>query len=248
MFDFHTHILPGIDDGSSSAEESLRMLNELKLQGVEGIAATPHFYAEQSSPTDFFARRRRAWEQLKPHLTPDLPEIRLGAEVRYFEGINQCDGLEQFCIEGTDLLLLEMPHGVWTRRMIAALAELSGRGNITLLLAHVERYLRRQKKETWNDLLRCGIRMQVSADFFVKRGSRRTAMKLLRDGRIHLLGTDCHNMTSRKPNMGDAVSVIQHKSGDELLQRITNREHMLLQTAAQTDDLICSAGIGGGLT
>lgn len=239
MFDFHTHILPGIDDGSANIEESLSMLQELQRQGVDGLAATPHFYAERMSPEDFFVQRQAAWERLRPHLSADLPEIRLGAEVRYFEGIHRYDGLERFCLEGTNLLLLEMPHGVWTKRMIAVLTELNERENISLMLAHVERYYRQQSREIWDILLRSGIRMQASADFFLGRWTRKAALKLLREGRIHVLGTDCHNMTTRKPNMADAVSFIRAKSGADLLLRIQQRENLLLHKYSVN---------GGGLT
>lgn len=229
MFDFHTHILPAMDDGSRSVEESLSMLSQLKLQGVDGVAATPHFYADRMSPEDFFARRQASWERLKPHLNAGLPEIRLGAEVRYFEGIHRYEGLERFCLEGTDLLLVEMPHGVWTKRMLDGLLRLSERENISLMLAHVERYYRQQSRETWDMLLRSGIRMQVSADFFLSRWTRKTALKLLRGGYVHVLGTDCHNMTSRKPNMGDAEAFIRAKNAEDLLHRIRQRETLLLR-------------------
>lgn len=229
MFDFHSHILPAMDDGSRSVEESLSMLSQLKLQGVDGVAATPHFYADRMSPEDFFARRQAAWERLKPHLNASLPEIRLGAEVRYFEGIHRYDGLERFCLEGTDLLLLEMPHGVWTKRMLDGLVRLSEREDVSLMLAHVERYYRQQRRETWELLLRNGICMQVSADFFLSGWTRKTAMRLLRGGYVHVLGTDCHNMTSRKPNMGDAEAFIRAKKAEDLLHRIRQREDLLLR-------------------
>ena len=229
MFDFHTHILPKMDDGSSSVEESIAMLHALKLQGVNYVAATPHFYADRMSPNSFFERRQAAWDRLKPHLSPELPEIRLGAEIQYFEGINRYEGLERFCIDGTDLLLLEMPMGSWTTRMVSALAEINARPNITVLLAHIERYYREQSKATWDNLLKCGIQMQASASFFISRSSRRLSMKLLRDGSIHVLGTDCHDSADRKPDMADAVTVIERKKGSDLLQRIDQRAHMYLQ-------------------
>lgn len=235
MFDFHTHILPGMDDGSSSVEESLSMLRELRRQGVDGLAATPHFYAERMSPNGFFTRRQAAWQSLKPHLGADCPEIRLGAEVRYFEGIHRYEDLARFCLEGTDLLLLEMPHGIWTRRMITTLAELNEREEISLMLAHMERYYRQQPKETWRFLLDCGIRMQASTEFFFGAGTRRTAGKLLQSGYIHVLGTDCHNMTTRRPNMAEAVTAIRKKSGKDLLLRIRQQETVLLHTAHQPE-------------
>ncbi len=228
MFDFHTHILPGVDDGSHSVEESVSMLSELYRQGVDGVALTPHFYAETMSPEEFFKCRQSAWEKLKPHLSAEMPEIRLGAEVYYFEGINRYEGLESFCIEGTRLLLLEMPECSWTNRMISAIIELNSNENITVLMAHIERYLTKQKKEVWKLLLNSGVRMQASADFFAKRSSRREAMKLMRNGSIHLLGTDCHNMTTRKPDMAEAKNAIVHSKGEDLLARMKRREEMLL--------------------
>ena len=57
MIDLHTHVLPGMDDGSRSPEESARMLRELAAQGVTLAAATPHFYAGENSPDRFLRRR-----------------------------------------------------------------------------------------------------------------------------------------------------------------------------------------------
>lgn len=47
MIDFHSHVLPGIDDGSDCVEESLEMLHTAKNQGVSTMLATPHFYASR---------------------------------------------------------------------------------------------------------------------------------------------------------------------------------------------------------
>ena len=56
MIDFHSHILPAMDDGSKNIEESLQMLRMLQEQGVERVIATPHFYADENPP-DVFLRR-----------------------------------------------------------------------------------------------------------------------------------------------------------------------------------------------
>ena len=61
MIDLHTHILPNVDDGSSSLEESLALLRMLASQGVTLTAATPHFYATSDTPEKFFRRREAAW-------------------------------------------------------------------------------------------------------------------------------------------------------------------------------------------
>ena len=53
MIDFHTHILPGIDDGSRNSEESIQMLNLEQEQDITKIVFTPHFYANRNSVERF---------------------------------------------------------------------------------------------------------------------------------------------------------------------------------------------------
>ncbi len=226
VYDFHTHILPGLDDGSRSIQESLAMVDALTRQGGCGIVATSHFYANRSSPEQFLHRRTAAWERLRPHLQPDAPEIRMGAEVQYFEGIHHYDRLEQFCIEGTGLLLVEMPLCRWTKRMIAAILEINAREGITVLLAHIERYLPYRNQKALNALREQGVLMQASAEFFIKKG--RAAVKLLRKGKIHFLGSDAHNMDTRKPNLERALQRICKKKGARLLRMLSQREATVL--------------------
>ena len=64
MIDFHTHILPGIDDGSRNSEESIQMLNLEQEQGITKIVFTPHFYANRNSVERFLKRREASYERL----------------------------------------------------------------------------------------------------------------------------------------------------------------------------------------
>ena len=88
MIDFHTHILPGIDDGSKNIEMTEAMLEEEARQGVTEICATPHFYAQRMSFDSFLENRRHAAEITAELLDRrgDLPKIYTGAEVFYFQG------------------------------------------------------------------------------------------------------------------------------------------------------------------
>lgn len=226
VFDFHTHILPEIDDGSRNIRESLQMIDVLTRQGVSGIAATPHFYAWQSSPKNFFTNRQVAWEKLKPHLRPNTPEIRLGAEVQYFEGIQNYSGLEYFCLEGTRLLLIEMPECKWTERMVSAILDIHDRRSINVMLAHIERYLSYNNKMAFELLLKHGILMQANTGFFIDK--QRKAMRLLRNNKIHLLGTDAHTMSYKKPNLAQALNIMIRKKGMPFIQKINERENTLL--------------------
>lgn len=228
MIDFHSHVLPAIDDGSQNVEESMEMLRALKRQGVDTVVATSHFYATHRSPQSYVQHRDAAFEELKQVLTDDCPRIILGAEVLYFPGISHMDELGSLCIEGTDLLLLEMPFTTWSEAMIAEVNEMARSHRVQLMMAHIERYFFKQRVSVWDGFLREGILMQSNADFFLPFWEGRKALKLLREGRIHLLGTDCHNMGDRRPRMDEAVARIRRSLGDEAIQEIDDLGHQLL--------------------
>lgn len=200
MIDFHTHILPGMDDGSGSISESLALLRAEAAQGMEAVVLTPHFYAHENSPGKFLVRRERAWQTLEPYLDPGMPKVFLGAEVQYFEGIAGVDEIDRLRIEGTDYLLLEMPFSHWSDRVVEEAVSLNERDGIRVVLAHIERYMPMQNREVWSYLRGCGLLMQVNASFFGNWKTRHKAVSMLERGEIQLLGSDCHNMRTRRPN------------------------------------------------
>lgn len=228
MIDFHSHILPGIDDGSKDPNMSRQMVEALREQGVDTVAATSHFYATQRSVRHYLERREEACEQLKRVLPENAPQILLGAEVLYFPGISHMEELEELCLEGTDLLLLEMPFTAWTDYMAREVTELARSGRVRLLMAHIERYFFEQSRSVWDTFLENGIHMQSNADFFLSFRTRRRALRLLDTGYIHVLGTDCHNLTSRAPHMAEARSYIAKRLGQEALDRIDETSNSLL--------------------
>lgn len=230
MIDWHNHVLPEMDDGSHSTAESIAMLREQAAQGITTVIATPHFYANDESVASFLTRRNHAMEKLCKELQDDTPPLRLGAEVRYYPGILRMQGLSALCIEGSNLLLLEMPMSRWTESMIREVIEMSGRDGIRLILAHIDRYLSLQNKEVWGRLLENGILMQVNASFFSAFATRRKALTLLNEGYIHLLGSDCHNMTSRPPQLGRALDVIQKRFGTDYIGQINEFGYSLFDT------------------
>lgn len=220
MIDWHTHMLPKMDDGSRDAAESISLLKMLSQQGVDTVVATPHFLANDESVDVFLKRRKNAFDQLQTQLPEDAPKIVLGAEVKYYQGIGRMSELEKLCIEGSKLLLLEMSMSRWTEYTVRELVELSGSRDVTLLLAHVERYWKLQSNDTWERLYDSGILMQVNASFFTGIGTRRRALQMLKDGAVQFIGSDCHNVTSRPPNIGKAFEIIEKKLGDDFLNQM----------------------------
>lgn len=200
MIDIHTHILPGMDDGSQTVSESISLLREERRQGVDTVFLTPHFYAEENDPVSFLKRRYRAWRKLEAYLYPALPEVRLGAEVQYFEGICSVEEIKHLRVVGTDFLLLEMPFFTWSDRMTADVMELGERYGVRVVLAHIERYLPKQRPEVWQMLRANGVLMQANVSFFAGKKTKRQAFSMLERKNIHFLGSDCHNMRVRRPN------------------------------------------------
>jgi protein-tyrosine phosphatase len=139
----------------------------------------------------------------------------LGAEVLYYQGISRLAGLKDLRVEGSPVLLLEMPISRWSEGIIRELIELSSMGGVKLVLAHIERYLKDQPKRTWLRLLEAGVLMQVNAPFFADLRTRRSALKLLKNHSIHFLGSDCHNLTDRAPRLEEAEAVIRKKMGED---------------------------------
>lgn len=228
MIDWHSHILPAMDDGSRSVAEGLSLVAALSDQGVDTVVATPHFYANDEGVQQFLSRRKQCFDLLREQLTPDGPRILLGAEVRYYPGIGRLADLKGLCIEGSNLLLLEMPFERWTEYTVREVIELAGSGGVTVVLAHIERYLRLQSGDVWQRLIDGGVLMQVNAGFFCGPLSRRRALRLLTRGRIHLIGSDCHNMTSRPPRLGKAFMIIEKKLGGHFASQMHEYGQSLL--------------------
>ena len=225
MIDIHSHILPGIDDGSKNLRMSMGLIDMLIDQGIDTVAATPHFYADRVSVEKFLSRRQRAYESLAEALEkePKAPRILLGAD----SGISSLEGLDSLCIGDSGTLLLEMPLSAWSEYMISEVLNISCSG-ITVVIAHIERSLPRQKKENIWRLIENGVVIQSNASFFNSVVTRGKAMRLLRSGFIHLLGSDCHNLTERPPAIGSAYEHIEKKLGRSYVESITETGNDLL--------------------
>ena len=230
MIDFHSHILPGIDDGSDSPETSLEMLVREREQGVELVCLTPHFYADYTTPERFFRHRAGAFDALRRAMDESgeaFPLLRLGAEVRFFDGISNASILDDLCLEGTNLLLLEMPFASWSDRMVSEVGELCRRG-LQPVAAHIERYFGLASKKTMRRFLSLDILVQSNAEFFLSRRTSRKALRMLRDGQIHFLGSDAHNLTSRAPNLGGAWSLVSKQLGAGAIERLEDYESLVV--------------------
>lgn len=230
IIDFHSHILPGIDDGSKTVEMSVEMLRMTSDQGVDVMVATPHFYAFRHRIEDFLSRRKKAYEQLKKQEKPYWPMIRLGAEVAFFPGISGADQLKELTIEGTNVLLLEMPFETWTKRQLQEVRILAEERKFQIVLAHLERYMRiPNNKKKIETILEMPLYIQINAESLFRWSRRRQILKMFQKGQADFLGSDCHRIDKREPNLGRGREILNKKLGQEFLKNMDHKGSRLLK-------------------
>lgn len=232
VVDFHSHILPCIDDGSSSVEESVQMLSEEFRQGIECVVATPHFYPHRHKPEVFLSNRENAKNQLIESINGKngFPQLEMGAEVYFFRGISDSEVISDLTICEKKYILIEMCLPPWSDSMYRELENIYYKRGITPIIAHIDRYISPFRTYKIPEKLeKLPVLVQANASFFLRKTTRKMALRLLNEEKIHLLGSDCHNMETRVPNLGDAVKIIEHNLGDYAIERINYFEKTVLQ-------------------
>ncbi len=222
IIDFHSHVLPKMDDGSKSVEMSLQMLRSAQTMGVDVMVATPHFYGHRESPEQFLERRAASWQALAETMSQEqgLPRVFLGAEVAFSSHIVKHPELDELCIGGTRTLLLEMPFSSWTEYELDGVTALSLDRGYQVVLAHFERFLGMPGNEKMlGRLMGLPIWLQMNGERLMGFGSGKWC-QWFQDGRAGLLGSDCHDLERRPPNLGPARAKLERKAGAEVLARV----------------------------
>ena len=254
MTDLHTHILPGMDDGSRSVEMSIAMLREEAAQGVSAVALTPHYYRERESSGAFLARRAAALETLEAAIAalPDteraeLPARILAAEVAWVPNLADCSHLRELCYQGTDLL--ELPMEPWYDGLFRQLYDLINTTGLTPVIAHIDRYWSAQKPARLAELYALGLPIQLSAEALLRFPTRSRALKALQKGPAQYLISDCHRIHERKPNLRQGMEMIERKLGGTEREYLSSLTDALLRPADAAvhpaedgDDSTCHPG------
>lgn len=232
MIDFHSHLLPGVDDGSKNVDETIKMLEKEYQQGVCKIVVTPHFYAGKNSVEHFLKRRMESLKQVRSVMEGKewAPGLYPGAEVYYFPGMGKAGQLSKLCVEGTKLLLVELPFCQWTDNVLTDVRQMIELQKMNVILAHVERYYAFQKDKTiWDEMIHLPLYLQLNGECFLNWKKRQFGIRLLQTGKEIVLGSDCHNLVSRAPNLKEAREMIRKKSGEAVLDQIDQLGERILQ-------------------
>lgn len=232
--DIHCHILPGIDDGAHSLEESIAMARKAVEEGVRAVIATPHQKPDRRCPGS--GRIREKTIQLQKVL--DGLEIPLklypGGEVLYSHDMTELlDKKEAGVLADSRYVLTEfLPDEDWSY-IYNGLYDLLGAG-YRPVLAHTERYgnvvcdLNRVEQ-----LRESGCLIQVNGGSLTGFGGsliKRTARKLIREELADIAATDAHRANgSRKYAMGECAEWLKRKCGREYAEKLLyrNAEYIL---------------------
>ncbi len=222
MVDLHSHILPGIDDGAKTLQDSIELLKLEKAQGVNSIALTPHFDIEKISVDDFCKLRDESLELLKSSDEFSKIDIKLktGAEVYYSPLLYDAD-LESLCIEDTDYILIELPVSSKPYELNNVLFSILNCG-YTPIIAHVERYQYFSDNPILlYDLIMDGCLAQVNAGAIIGGGNiAAMAMKYLKWELAQIICSDCHSVENRPPNTEKALKQVTKKFGNDYFEWI----------------------------
>jgi protein-tyrosine phosphatase len=220
MVDIHSHILPGLDDGSSTLEESVAMLEMAAEGGTTDIVATPHASLQYSFKPE-------AVGQKAAELAAAVPGVRLytGCDFHLsFDNIQDAiANPRKYTINQKQYLLVEFPDMVTFSTTPQIFGELRRAGMIPIV-THPERNAFLQAKTAemsgWVDE---GAYIQITAQSFLGlfgRRARDSAHELMKRGLVHFIASDAHDLTHRTTRLRESFEYIAGKFGSAAAERV----------------------------
>lgn len=233
--DCHTHILPGVDDGSKDMEMTRAMLQVAAENNIESMILTPHNKVFMHSVSPESQERRIAQLQQESDAA--------GYHIRFYPG-NECYYDETLierlragkvrALADSDYILVEFHPMDEYRRILDGLRSLYYAG-YEVVLAHVERYSQVvEHPERARELTRSGIHLQVNAASVVPHLLHDNRIPhfvrgLLDDGRVSLIGTDAHRPEGRAPLMNACAAYLTRHYDEDYVRLLLhdNAEHII---------------------
>jgi protein-tyrosine phosphatase len=224
MIDTHLHILPGVDDGPETLEQSLALAHALVQEGVRAAIATPHYNDEFPRRSALEIRERVYHLQLALHRSSIPLQLCAGHEALIKPGlVEDIQRGRLATLNGSRYLLLELWNSSWLPETDQVIFELRAAG-FTPMLAHPERYRAFQKEpERLGALVQQGILAQITASSLVGmqgNTARRTAELLLKKGYIHCIASDAHGLHKRPPAIKQSLQRAAQLIGKAKLQQL----------------------------
>ncbi|GEN54511.1 tyrosine-protein phosphatase [Halobacillus faecis] len=233
MIDLHNHILPDMDDGAQSMQESIDMAKKAVDQGIDTIVATPHhLHSEYNNPKSLVIQKTA---QLNDELFQQGIELTVlpGQVIRLNGDLEAFKSEEVFSINhNSGYILLELPHHELPHYAKQMLYDIQLLGYKPILV-HPERnkFLRQQPNELYN-LVRNGAITQVTAASIVGKLGRdiqKFSHQMIEFNLTHLVASNAHDTKKRGFFMKEAYSKIEKKFGTDLVYQLMENAHVVLK-------------------
>ncbi|HEY1516639.1 MAG TPA: CpsB/CapC family capsule biosynthesis tyrosine phosphatase [Solirubrobacteraceae bacterium] len=209
MVDLHCHVLPGIDDGPRTLDESVAVCRAARSDGTRTLVATPHVSWDFPDVTAAAIHAEVAAVNLALRAADVDAEVRTGAEVALSRAGELSDGeLELLALGGGHYVLLEFPWTSVAAGPVNALRAFARRG-FGIVLAHPERSPMLQRDGTLvRELVDAGVLCCLDAGSLAEHADRHTreaAWMLLAAGLAHAIASDCHDAVRRPPELASTL-------------------------------------------
>lgn len=222
--DVHSHILPGVDDGSGSMKHTIEMLKLANQEGIKSIIATPHYACGANNKTVEELQNIREQVQIEALKIDKNFQIFLGNELYYSDSIIEDLKVKKaMTLAESNYALVEFSIRASYDTIYNGIKSLILAGYAPIL-AHVERYQCLKKEEDLiMELIELGAYIQMNSNslqgsFMDKEASYNR--KLFSRGLIHFIGSDCHDAKYRTPKMESTVKILSKKIDKQLLNRV----------------------------
>lgn len=223
LYDIHCHILPGVDDGADSIEESMEMLKMEFKDGVRNIIFTPHYRRHMfETPENEILQQFLTVKKAASQVVPDL-KLYLGCELH--SNMDMVDILQErkhLTLAESSYVLTEFSNGDTEAYIKERCYSLLSNG-YEPIIAHVERYFCMKNLDMVNELRQMGVRMQVNAESIIGKSGwkiQRYCRSLMKEGMLDFVGSDSHGWSRRAPKMGECAEYMVKKMGSAYTERI----------------------------
>ena len=230
LLDTHSHVLPDVDDGAKTVEETVALLEKLKEQGVTDVIATPHMRPTAPNGEEYYQKIHKVFDQtVRLAEEKGLPRLHLGYEVAYFYGMANFEGIGRYTMAGTDKILLELPFEKIQDRMVEDILEMSYRNRLLPIFAHLERYLHFDSSERILQLVNDGDALaQITATAADNRAEWRAVKRLITARAISFVGSDTHSTDRRPPQLDLLFAKTEKTFGKGFEQYIDDNNRQFL--------------------
>ena len=221
LIDIHCHILPKVDDGPDSVEESLKILKDMRRQGIKHVIVTPHYRPEMFEPS--MKRVIYSYRHLRDIAYDMGVSMSLGCEYyRNEQIIDHMDNRKRPSMAGSRYVLIEFSMNDLFPTIRNYVYELITHG-YQPIIAHVERYFCCQKMEKIQELKDMGALIQVNAGSVLGEEGwklKKFCLELMKKDLIDFIASDTHNTSDRKLNLKKCASYVTKKMGKQYAERI----------------------------